>query len=398
MQKLVAMLWKETRLRFSSPVEWLFFLILPVVFSVILAGGTGGQDDPRISLLVVDQAHSTLSRQLIQALEDTGSLRPLELELAEAEQEFHDRNAVALLVLPQSFTSEAVQAGQHFALDLRLLPNNTSALAVQQAVSTAIQQVSGELRTAGRSVRAAERIRPFENDAARQAYYDAALGAAQQAWETAPSRIVVRQASTPDEVDYDAQTNSSAGQLITWVFIPLLGISGSFVYERQIGTLRRLLITPTPKGLYLFATILGNVLIALAQMALLIGFGTLVMKVSWGNSPGALAALLAAAALAAAGIGTAMGAFIKTGGQANGIAILSGMLMAMLGGCWYPIELFPPAIQNASRIFPTRWAMEGILNLAIRGQGFESVLPHIGVLLGFAVVFFAIGVVRFRYE
>ncbi|HEY9088700.1 MAG TPA: ABC transporter permease [Anaerolineaceae bacterium] len=397
MQKLIALMWKETVLRFSSPMEWLFFLILPLIFTVLLAGGTGAPDDNRARLLVVDQAQSPLSAQLLNTLDDSGSVRPDVMDLAQAEDEFDNRNAAALLVIPPELTSEAVQQGA-VALDLRLLPNNTAALMAEQTVNAALQRVSAVLRTAASSVAEAERIRPFENDAARDAFYQDALQAAETQWSAAPQRFTVIQASTPDEIDYDPQTNSSVGQMITWVFIPLLGISGSFVYERQIGTLRRMLVTPTRKSLYLFATILANVLLALLQMTVLLVFGAYVMHIYWGSSPGALVAVIAAATLAAAGIGTALGAFVKTGGQANGIAILTGMVMALLGGCWYPIELFPKVVQDATRVLPTRWAMEGILNLALRGQGLENVLPHIGVLLAFALGGFAIGVWRFRYE
>ncbi len=397
MQKLIALMWKETVLRFSSPMEWLFFLILPLIFTVLLAGGTGAPDDNRARLLVVDQAQSPLSTQLLNTLDDSGSVRPDVMDLAQAEDEFDNRNAAALLVIPPELTSEAVQQGA-VALDLRLLPNNTAALMAEQTVNAALQRVSAVLRTAASSVAEAERIRPFENDAARDAFYQDALQAAKTQWSAAPQRFTVIQASTPDEIDYDPQTNSSVGQMITWVFIPLLGISGSFVYERQIGTLRRMLVTPTRKSLYLFATILANVLLALLQMTVLLVFGAYVMHIYWGSSPGALVAVIAAATLAAAGIGTALGAFVKTGGQANGIAILTGMVMALLGGCWYPIELFPKVVQDATRVLPTRWAMEGILNLALRGQGLENVLPHIGVLLAFALGGFAIGVWRFRYE
>jgi len=397
MQKLFALMWKETVLRFSSPMEWLFFLILPLIFTVLLAGGTGAPDDNRARLLVVDQAQSPLSAQLLNTLEDSGSVRPDVMDLAQAEDEFDNRNAAALLVIPGALTSEAVQQGA-VALELRLLPNNTAALMAEQTVNAALQRVSAVLRTAAGSVAEAERIRPFENDTARDAFYQDALQAAEVQWSAAPQRFTVIQASTPDEIDYDPQTNSTAGQMLTWVFIPLLGISGSFVYERQIGTLRRMLVTPTRKSLYLFATILTNVLLALVQMAVLLLFGAYVMHIYWGSHPGALVAVIVAASLAAAGIGTALGAFVKTGGQANGIAILTGMVMALLGGCWYPIELFPRVVQDVTRVLPTRWAMEGILNLALRGQGLENVLPHIGVLLAFALVGFAIGVWRFRYE
>jgi ABC-2 type transport system permease protein len=397
MRKLVAIILKDVALRFSSPAEWLFFLILPVVFTVILAGGTGGTGDERVAVLVADNAHSPLSAQLIDAVEASGTVHAEVLPEAEAVDEFENRNAAALLVIPADLTTEAVRQGS-VSLDLRLLPNNTSALMAQQTLNTAIHRVSGALRIAASSVAEAERIRPFASEEERARYYASALQAAQAEWSAAPERLEVVQAATPDQIDYDPRANSSAGQLITWVFIPLLGIAGSFVYERQIGTLRRLLVSPTRKGLYLFATISGQVILALLQMILLLLFGTFVMKINWGNAPGALMAVMAAAALAAAGIGTAFGAFVKTPGQANGVAIMSGMMMALLGGCWYPIELFPAVIQNLTRIFPTRWAMEGVLNIALRGGGLPSVLPHIGVLLAFALVFFAVGVARFRYE
>jgi ABC-2 type transport system permease protein len=93
-----------------------------------------------------------------------------------------------------------------------------------------------------------------------------------------------------------------------------------------------------------------------------------------------------------------LGTFIKTEGQAGGLSIMLGMAMALLGGCWYPIELFPEVARSAARILPTNWAMQGLLDLTTRGQGLAGILPEAGVLLGFAVVFFVVGVWRFRFE
>jgi ABC-2 type transport system permease protein len=42
--------------------------------------------------------------------------------------------------------------------------------------------------------------------------------------------------------------------------------------------------------------------------------------------------------------------------------------------------------------------MQGLLDLVARGRGLVDILPEAGVLLGFAAVFFVIGVWRFRYE
>ena len=78
--------------------------------------------------------------------------------------------------------------------------------------------------------------------------------------------------------------------------------------------------------------------------------------------------------------------------------LFTGMVMALLGGCWYPLEMFPQTVQNIVKILPTTWAMRGLLDLVLRGQGMAAILPEAGILLGFAAVFFGIGIWRFRYE
>ena len=397
MKKIRAIFQKETILRFTSPIEWLFFLILPLFFTFVLAGGTAGNMDTRTRLAVVDQANSTLSAQLIAGLEASGSIRPDVKTLAEAEDEFSKRNVSAVLVIPPDFTLEKLREGA-LALDLRQLPNNLNSLAAYQTVQTILGRLSSSVEIAQQSVQAAEDLRPFENDAERAAYFDAALDAAQTELSVAPQRVATAQALVEDPVEYDPRANSSAGQLITWVFIPLFGISVTFAYERATGTLRRLLTTPTRKATYLLGTLLAAVFWALVQMLLLVLFGIFGMKLNWGHSPAALAVILTASALAASAIGVAMGAFVKTEGQANGLSIMLGMVMALLGGCWYPLELFPAVVQQAVKVLPTRWAMQGMLDIVLRGEGLSAVLPEAAVLLGFAVVFYAIGIWRFRYE
>jgi ABC-2 type transport system permease protein len=133
-------------------------------------------------------------------------------------------------------------------------------------------------------------------------------------------------------------------------------------------------------------------------MLLLITFGILVMKLNWGSQPLALAVMMVTSVLAAAALGTTLGTFVKTESQASGVSIMTGMVMALLGGCWYPLELFPQTVQNVVKILPTTWAMRGLLDIVLRGQGLTAILPVAGILVGFAAVFFTIGVARFRFE
>lgn len=392
MKKIFAIAWKDARIRFASRSELLFFIVLPLVFTFLFAGRTpGGDSDNRTRLVVVDQAQTSLSQQLIAGLEKSSVVRPELLDLVEAESQFEAWDVAVMLVIPAGFAQGA-------GLQLRQQPNSLDALIAERAVQAVIDRVGSAAAIALKSVDEAEKLTAFESDAARQSYFEAAMAQAQVLMDAAPQRVAIVRAATRDKVDYDPRANTSAGQLVTWVFIPLLAISSLFASERQQGTLRRLMTTPTTKATFLLGTIGGQVFVSLAQMLLLVTFGALVLNVQWGREPLALALLLVAFALAAAALGTTLGTFIKSEGQATGLSVLLGMVMALMGGCWYPLELFPAAVAEIVKILPTTWAMQGLLTLALRGGGLADILPAAAVLLGFAVAFFTIGVWRFRYE
>ena len=398
MKKIFAIAWKDAIIRFASSSELLFFIVLPLVFTFLLAGGTpSGDEDPRIGLVVVDEANTAVSQQIIRELEDSTAVRPEVLTREEAQNLFDERRADVLLIIPGDINIESLQSGSA-EVELLQQPNNMNAIVAERAVLTAIRQVSSTVSAAQNAVRQRDSIQPFASEAEKQAYFEVSLEMAQTIQQDAPERVTVIEGNTKDQVDYDPRANTSAGQLITWVFSPLFGISALFAYERQQGTLRRLLTTPSSKAIFLLGTISGQVVMALVQMLLLVGFGILVMKLSWGREPLALFVILLTSALAAAAFGTTMGTFIKTEGQASGLSVMFGMVFALMGGCWYPLELFPPAIQNAVKVLPTRWAMQGMLDLVLRGGGLQEILPEAAVLLGFALIFFGIGVWRFRYE
>jgi len=398
MKKIFAIAWKDAIIRFASRSELLFFIVLPLFFTFLLAGGTpSGNEDPRIGLVVVDEAQTAVSQQILGELENSTAVRPERVAREEAQSLFDDRRADVVFIIPAGIDLDSLQDGSA-EVELLQQPNDINATVAERAVLTAIRRVSSSISAAQNAVSQREAIQPFASGAEKQAYFESSLKTAQTIQQKAPERVTVIEGNTEDQVDYDPRANTSAGQLITWVFVPLFGISALFAYERQQGTLRRLLTTPASKATFLLGTISGQVAMALVQMLLLVGFGILVMKLNWGREPVALLLILLTSALAAAAFGTTMGTFIKSEGQAGGLSVMFSMVFSLMGGCWYPLELFPPAIQNAVKVLPTTWAMQGMLDLVLRGGGLQDILPEAAVLLGFAAIFFSVGVWRFRYE
>jgi ABC-2 type transport system permease protein len=201
------------------------------------------------------------------------------------------------------------------------------------------------------------------------------------------------------DVSRDMATSAeqaSAGQIVTWTQITLLGAAEVFVMERERGTFRRLLISPSPRILILFGKLLSQLALGLFQMALLFVGGTLIFGVRWGESPWALLAVSAAFALATVGLGLLLATFIRTRGQANSTVIGLAMALSALGGAWYPLEVTPPLYREIVKVLPSNWAMRAYTDLLVRNAGFHDVLPAVGVLLLFAAVFLMVGILRFK--
>jgi ABC-2 type transport system permease protein len=397
--KVIAIAWKDAIIRFSSRSEILFFLILPIFFTYILGGG-GASDGNGVAvpLLVVDQDRQPLSSTVINALRGTGAVEVQVVDLAAAKVRLAEEAVPAVLVIPAGFEATLFR-GRPVVVDFRGLPDNRNSTAAEQAVHAALSTTSRSLLVAHNSLAEAERIAPFASESERATYFTGSLAAAQNQFQSLPNRVsVTRPAATGDSDDYDPAAQSSAGQLITWVFVPLLATSGLLAYERTKGTLRRLVTTPTSKATFLLGAISGQYGLAIVQMSLLVSFGVWVMGVNWGQSIPGLAAVLLTFGLASVAFGVMLGTFVKTEGQASNLSIAAGMTMALLGGCWWPAELFPEGIRTVVRILPTTWAMQALTDLLMAGKGLVDVLPVAAVLIGFAIVFFVIGIWRFRFE
>jgi ABC-2 type transport system permease protein len=397
MAKIVAIAWKDTLLAFSSRSQLLFFIILPVIFTFILGSAfSNDADSDRVFLIVIDLDGSQLSAALIDQLENSGTVAAEVLPAAEAEARFANEDVPALLTIPAGFGARLLN-GRTATVDLQKTANDLSAESADQAVERAVAAVNRPLLIGRRTVTTMEGLQPFDSEQAQSAAFRESVALAQEALSQSPDRVRVSQVTVGNN-DFDAVAQASVGQLVTWVFIPLLGTSALFASERTRGTLRRLVVSPARKSTFLLGAISGQMGQALVQMALLVIFGIAVMKVDWGQSVPALAVILVTFGLASVALGVAMGTFIKTSSQASNLSIAAGMAMALLGGAWLPMEIFPPGAQTVAKFLPTTWAVQGLNELVMRGGNLADILLPAAVLTGFAVLFFAIGTWRFRYE
>ncbi|GAA4615621.1 hypothetical protein GCM10023195_68960 [Actinoallomurus liliacearum] len=179
----------------------------------------------------------------------------------------------------------------------------------------------------------------------------------------------------------------------------MFGASTTLVTWRTKGLLRRLRLSPVPIRSVFAARVVVSLGVALVQTVLFIGvatmpfFGLKLAHYWWMAIPMVLCGVLAFLAL-----GMLIGAWAKTQEAAQGVTQIVVLPMAFLGGSFFNIDDAPRWLRIISEIFPLRHLNSGMLKVLVRGEGPASVLPQMGVLLGFAVVATLIAVRVFRWE
>ena len=184
------------------------------------------------------------------------------------------------------------------------------------------------------------------------------------------------------------------GFALMFAFFMISHLGETVVNERTIGTLRRLISTPINRAALLVGKALPFFLIAILQLAFVLTLCNLIFNVPLGNSFLALLLIISSSALVIAGMGIAVAALARNQTQSGVVAILIVLAMAAISGALLP-QIVVPGI---SMITPHYWAMEGIQNVISRGMGMEGVLLQSGVLIGMAILYFAIGAIRFKFE
>jgi ABC-2 type transport system permease protein len=401
MRKLMTIAWTTLRLEFTEPISLVFFIILPVIFTLVIGFGMGASADPnadqRSIIAVVDLDGSMLSKQLVASLADSTVIKPEAIsDVATGEEKLAQGSLAGMVTIPKGFQA-GLMADQSTQIDL-IIHGGANQAAYERVIRTSVGQISSAVSAAQASVVARAHIQPFTDTTEQQSYFDISLEQANKAIQDPP---VVSREVFPAVVNTTVASGfeqSSPGQLVTWVLVTLLACSETFVNERVGGTLRRLLITPTHRATIIGGKILGWLVMGGIQMALLVGFGSLVLHVQWGRSPAALALVLGSFALASVALGVLLGTLVHTRSQASSLSTLIAMFLSALGGAWWPLEVTPKLYQTVVQVLPTTWAMTGLNDIILRGEGLQQVWLQAAVLTGFAIVFLFFAVRRLKFE
>lgn len=393
MRRIVAIARLETFKLLRNPAELMAVLLLPLALTLVFGSAFSASADRPLSLLLVDEDATVYSHQVRTLLAAEPSFSVRAVSRAAAEKAVAAGDAPIAVIVSHGF-SQRLRGGDA-RIETLTDPGSESALAAAAVVRGIATRMSGDARAAS-ALLAREAV-------ADDARFDALYARADAAWEpTAPVAIagktVVASSVRGDAVTASGSTQYSTGFAVMFIMFVTFGGAGGILEEREQGTLRRLLTAPLSRAVLMAGKVGGIVLTACVQALVLVGVGALVFRVPWGASPLAAALVLFAYILAVTGLAVLVSALVRTRDQLAGLGPLLSTGLAMLGGCFWPIDIVSPAMKVIARLTPSGWAMIGLTDIVARNRGLDAALLPAGVLLGFAAVTLGLGVKLLRFE
>ncbi len=371
----------------------IFLVLMPVVFTAFLgiAFRWPTHGDPRPVVGVCDLDSTGLSGLVTTQLEAGGLVRVERLGRAEAGKadDLIRRGRFDLVLLVPAGYAQGEAAGP--------LPEAVCDQSEPQAQAAlrAVEAVAARLALSGRvGELVAGAVGPGANasDLAVQAstgWQEPALSIRREG--TGPAPVKRREVAS-------GFAQSSPGTLVQFAIFGVMTAALLLVLERRSRTLGRMLSAPVTRAQVIAGHVLAMFTVTFLQGLLLIVLGQLVFGVGYARAPAGVLVVLAALSLWVASLGLFIGVIARTQEQVSMFSMIAMFLFSAGGGAWFPLEITGRAFSFIGHLLPSAWAMDGFQNVVLRGLGFGSALGPALVIIGYALLFFAVAVWRFRAE
>jgi linearmycin/streptolysin S transport system permease protein len=383
----------DLRIFFASRGNLIGLLLIPTIF-VFVIGFATTVPERMFNITIIDEDNTAESQQFIAEVAESNSAFVINegvLNLDEALVNVAEGSISAVIHIPENF-AENIQNFQEVQIDYYSNTTPGSPEIVRQSIESVIGRWNGAVIAAQVGSQIADTL---ELEIESRAIYDAANDILAQ-------EPVAYEYTLTEIDDGQAQVGQGLSQAVPgmgsmFVMLTVMGGMTVLLRERRTWTLQRLVMMPISRSQILGGKILTYFTLGMIQYLLLFLLGILT-GTRFGNNALALVLVMATFSLAVTALTFALATRVRTEGQATALPTMIALLLASLGGAWWPLEIVPPIMRTVGHLSPIAWAMDAFNAIIYFDGGLVDVLPSLGVLLAFAAIFFVIGVRGFRYE
>jgi ABC-2 type transport system permease protein len=176
------------------------------------------------------------------------------------------------------------------------------------------------------------------------------------------------------------------------------GLGFAIVDARKKRLLKRLIATPMSRFQYLASFALSRLTLLFLEVGLLLGFAMLVFGVPLRGSLPLLVVICLLSSLSFASLGLLIASRAQTMEGASGLMNLAMLPMWIFSGVFFSASRFPDAIQPFIQALPLTAVIDALRANILRGAGWQTVAPELGVILLWMAGSFLLALKLFRWR
>ena len=376
---------KDTRIFFRDRAAMAFAFLLPFIFVIgfTLALRDVGPENEVLQFVVTTQETAGISLPAVAAIAATGDGQVAAMDHDEAVSALDMGKITGFVSFPADFTQ-------------RFLSNETAELEVhvgdsppadQAALRGFAQEIAARFSEARATLSAVVAVGSSQETAAAM---EGLLA------DTSGPAIDLRVEQVGEIAPFNTSNFVLPGYLTMFVFFTAAMGAEALARERQTHTLERLMANGVRRESLIVGKFLAGAFIGVVQVAVMWTVGALAFNVDLGASPVAVVLLSLLMVLASAAFGVLLASFVSNVRTASAAGVLASLVLAPIGGSWWPLFITPPFMQSLARLTPHGWANDGLNRLMLFGADFTDVLPSMAALVVFAAIFLSLALWRFR--
>lgn len=396
---IVELVRKDLIRRWRSPLSTIVMLVFPFMMAgmigAINGGGGDGQTLPAVRVFLLDREDGILGGFLADAGSSPDSPMPIEIERVgdEGFERMAMGEASAMIVIPESFTEDLLDGRD---VSLQVVRNPAEGIKpeiIEQGMNVVATYLDVAVKALGTELQRVSDLVDAETMPSVMVV-TTLVGEFYQEMMKADRYLFPPVVEIATVKESDEETGDGAN-VFGYVLVMVSVMSVLFVAIRAVtdlyedmrtGMLRRQLSTPMTVGALVFAKLLFALVFGVLVMAILLAAGTVF---GWFGDALPLFGVFVhtvAFTAAAAGLMTVIVAAVKTEKQAGIVSWIVVMTMSSLGGSMFPLEFVAPGLVPVAKFTINYWAVEGYLDLIVRGRSLVETLLPIGVLAAVGVV------------
>jgi ABC-2 type transport system permease protein len=405
---------KDLLLMLKDRGQILLLFLVPIGFILAFSAAFSASEALEEQIITVPVVNhdpgGEMSALLLQNLNADRGLQTQDYDQTQADAELKDETIKLALIIPANFSAD-VQAGTQTTL--RLVYGTAASSSEVQAVQLVVDGVAADLSLETQLVDGLSQMGAMMADAPKDVQVFTAdrikVQAESQFERAKETPLVALSAKWPDQItmnreDFSPSTFSVAGFAVMFAFLTAQATATSIFSEKKEGTFRRLLAAPLGKWELLVGKMLPNFFIAILQMVIIFAASIVLLPLigmdapTLGHSPLGLTLIAVLVALCSTSLGILLAALCRTESQIGGVSSVVLWVAGLVGGAFIPAFVLGDFLNTIGKAVPHYWALQAYNDLTIRGLGVADILPELGILTGFVVVFFVIGLLKFKFD